>query len=379
MAGREVAIAGVGFSTIGRRTGLTLPQLTAQCVTAALLDSGLDAKDVDGVATHCFPYQFVSAVETGGMMGFQDLAWLSGNAEGPSFISAAIHAIAAVASGSCEVAVAIRTIQKDGAAGLVPSERVSGWQQFVEPFGGGAGVQWAAMFMQRMMYEFGWTEESFGNQMIAQREFAALNENALIRDPLTMEQYLSSRSLSRPVKLLDCDYPVDSGSAVIFTTAERARDLKQPLVLVDSWSFGTLDRPWGAMELTPDMTKSSPHNATRRMWEKTSLKPSDLDVAGIYDGFSMIVMNWLEALGVCGRGEAADFVAEGNTRLGGSLPVNCDGGSANVGRTHGANHMIEVVRQLRGQSGNRQRPNAQVGVTTNAVGAFAGCVLMHKG
>ncbi|MCU1375198.1 MAG: hypothetical protein JWO68_2484 [Actinomycetia bacterium] len=376
--GREVAIVGVGFSDIGRRTGLSLKQLTAQSITAALSDSGVRPDEVDGVATHCFPYQFVSAVETGGMMGFQNLAWLSGNAEGPSFVSAAIHALAAVASGSCEVAVATRSIQRDGAAGLVPPAEVGEWPQFVEPFGGGAGVQWAAMFMRRMMHEFGWTEESFGRQMIAQRQFATMNEAALIREPLTMEGYLSSRALARPVKLLDCDYPVDSSASVIVTTVERARDLRQPAVIVDAWSFGTLDRPWGAMELTPDMTESSPHNAARRMWAKSSLTPADVDVAGIYDGFSMIVLNWLEALGLCGRGEASDFVAEGHTGLGGSVPVNCDGGSTNVGRTHGGNHIIEVVQQLRGACGDRQTPGAEVGVATNAVGAFSGCMVMRR-
>jgi acetyl-CoA acetyltransferase len=378
MSARAVAIVGVGYSQIGRRTGLSLDQLTAQSITAALADAGLAPAEVDGMATHNFHHQYVSAVETAGMMGFKELAWLSGNAEGPSFISAVIHALSAVASGTCNVAVATRTIHREGAAGVAPGEQAQGWLQFVEPFGGGAGVQWAAMFMRRMMHEFGWTEESFGRQMIAQREFAQLNPNALISAPLTMTEYLESRPLSRPVKLLDCDYPVDSSSSVVITTIDRARDLKQPVVIADSWSFGTVARPWGGMELVPDMTTSAPHAAAGRMWERSSLTPADVHVAGLYDGFSMIVMNWLEAFGLCGRGEASDFVADGHTRLGGSVPVNCDGGSVNVGRTHGANHVIEVVRQLRGDCGNRQRAGAEVGIAGNAVGVFAGCMVMRR-
>jgi acetyl-CoA acetyltransferase len=112
------------------------------------------------------------------------------------------------------------------------------------------------------------------------------------------------------------------------------------------------------------------------MWSRTDLRPSDVDVAGLYDGFTFISMQWLEALGFCGEGESGPFVAEGNTGPAGAIPTNTDGGACNVGRRHGANFFIEVTRQLRGECGDRQVPGAQVGVVSNSVGGFAGCALL---
>jgi acetyl-CoA acetyltransferase len=135
----------------------------------------------------------------------------------------------------------------------------------------------------------------------------------------------------------------------------------------------------GDFHLVEDMPHSSPWNASRRMWSRTSLKPADVDIAGLYDGFTFIAMQWLEALGFCGEGESGPFVEEGNTRPGGAIPTNTDGGACNVGRRHGANFFIEVTRQLRGEAGDRQIPGAEVGVVSNAVGGFSACALLTAG
>ena len=119
--------------------------------------------------------------------------------------------------------------------------------------------------------------------------------------------------------------------------------------------------------------------AAKRMWDRTDLTPRDVDVAGLYDGFIFIALQWLEALGFCGEGESGPFVAEGNTRAGGIIPTNTDGGACNVGRRHGANFFVEVTRQLRGECGDRQLANPQVGVVSNSVGGFAACALMTAG
>jgi acetyl-CoA acetyltransferase len=127
-----------------------------------------------------------------------------------------------------------------------------------------------------------------------------------------------------------------------------------------------------------DMNHNSPFHAAKELWKRTDLGPADCDFAQLYDGFTIIVFQWLETLGFCKLGEAGSFIEAGYTRLGGSLPVNTDGGACNVGRRHGANFCIETVRQLRGEGGPRQVPNAEVGVWANAVGPFAGAVLMTK-
>lgn len=373
-AGRRVAIVGVGYSTVGRDTGLSLKQLIAQGAKAAMADGGVEQADIDGVAMHAFPPHFVPAYECGALLGLPSLKWTSGSIEGPAFLSAGIHAAAAVASGTADVVLALRPMLRLGATGPTPGAHAAGGRQFLEPFGAGRPAQWAGMIKQRMMSEFGWGEEAFGRQMVAQREFAALNPDALLRDRITLDDYMNTRYVAKPLRLLDCDYPVDSCGAVIFATEERARDFSQKPVFVESWSFGTSGE--SDFELAEDMTRTSSFSAAADMWARTDLTPEDVQVAGLYDGFSPITLNWMEALGLCGRGEASDFVAEGNTSLGGRVPVNCDGGATNVGRVHGVNHVAEVVRQLRGTSGDRQRPDAKVGVAANSIAAFTACMLM---
>jgi acetyl-CoA acetyltransferase len=371
---RRVAIVGLGYSTVGRTTGLSLKQLIAEGAQAAMSDAGAGPADIDGIAMHAFPQHFVPAYECGALLGTPSLRWTSGSIEGPAFLSAGIHAAAAVASGSADVVLALRPMQRLGATGPTPGPRAAGGRQFLEPFGAGRPAQWAGMIKQRMMSEFGWGEEAFGRQMVAQREFARLNPDALLRDPMTLDDYMSSRYVSKPLRLFDCDYPVDSCGAVLFATEERARDFRQKPVFVESWAFGSSGE--SDFELAEDMTRTSSFSAAEAMWSRTSLTPADVHVAGLYDGFSPITLNWMEALGLCGRGEADAFVAEGNTALGGRVPVNCDGGATNVGRVHGVNHVAEVVRQLRGTSGERQRPGAEVGVAANSIAAFTACMLL---
>jgi acetyl-CoA acetyltransferase len=212
--------------------------------------------------------------------------------------------------------------------------------------------------------------------MVAQRKFAAMNPTAFHRDPMTIDDYMDSRYISAPLRLFDCDYPIDASGAVIFATEERARDFRQKPVFVEAAALGSTDRM--SFEHASDMVTSAPHAACKAMWSQTSLRPEDVAVAGLYDGFSFITMNWIEAMGFCGRGEAADFVREGNTSPGGRLPVNTDGGMVNIGRIHGVNHLVEVVRHLRGQAGDRQIDGARVGVAANAVGPTAVCMLVSS-
>jgi acetyl-CoA acetyltransferase len=382
--GNRVAIVGVGYSTVGRKTGLSTEELTVQATKAALADAGLTTRDIDGITS-----VGTDPLSDGWMLGIEPLNWFASGMMVPAFSWAAMNAIAAVAAGFCHTALALRVIQQQpsgaamaaggggGANAMIAAMMGGGDRQFLGPFGAGNPTQWAGLFTQRHMSEFGTTEEQFGHHVIAQRAHASLNDNAIFRDPLTMDDYLAARYVSKPVRILDCDYPVDSGSAVIFTTEERARDLDQPVVLVDSYALTATSGP--QFEIQEDMVSTAPAQCARQLWSQTDLKPSDVDNAQLYDGFSIIVFQWLEALGFCGLGEAGPFVEAGHTRLGGSLPVNTDGGACNVGRRHGANFCIEATRQLRGQSGERQVSDAEVAVWTNAVGPFAAGAILTKG
>jgi acetyl-CoA acetyltransferase len=375
-ASPRVAIVGVGFSETGRKLELSDDALVRQAVTAAMADAGMTVADIDGVST-----MGGNALHIGFTLGLDPLAFFFTSAGGPAFVEPAVQAISAVASGLCETCVAVRLIRRapaglpTGPSGAPAIPRlVTGDDQFTTPFGGlAAAAPIAGLQMRRYLEEFGATEEQFGMHAVVQRSHAALNDDAILRDPLTVEDYLGARYVSEPVRLLDCDYPVDSSSAVIFTTAERARDWQHKPVHVESFALSASDPNFWQLG---DFVRSSPVHCAGLLWSRTDLTPADVDCAQLYDGFSVITFQWLEALGFCGFGEAAGMVAEGHTRLGGSLPVNTDGGACNVGRRHGANFCIEATRQIRGECGARQVPGAEVSVWTNSVGPFSGAVLL---
>jgi acetyl-CoA acetyltransferase len=385
-APNRVAIVGVGYSQVGRKTGLAPHEMMIQATMAALDDAGLTVHDIDGI-TSVGTEPLIDAW----MLGVEPLNWWASGMMAPAFGYSAAQAITAVASGYAHTVLALRVIQQQPsaqamAAGTAPRDNpmvmyqlggATGDRQFLAPFGAGSPTQWAGLLTRRHMEEFGTTEEQFGHHIIAQRHHASLNDDAIFRDPLTMDDYLAARYVSKPLRILDCDYPVDSGAAVIFTTEERARDMKQPVVLVDSYVL-TAIRDLN-FEILADMVRTAPAQAAETLWSRTDLKPSDIDTAQLYDGFSVITFQWLEALGLCPPGQAGPFVEEGNTRLGGTVPVNTDGGACNVGRRHGANFCIEAVRQLRGQGGVRQVEGAEVSIFTTAVGPFASAVLVTKG
>jgi acetyl-CoA acetyltransferase len=372
---RRVAIVGVGYSKVGRHTGLSERHHAAQAAMAALEDAGLTVADIDGATTWGG-----DAIDFAYMLGMGPLRWHLNVGVSPAFITPAVHAAMAVASGHTDTCMAFRIMmqQPSGAAlasgGAMLQAPSMSDAQFMFPFGDFSPTQWAGLLMNRYLYESDATEEHFAQFAVVQREYAMANEDALQRTPLTVDQFLEAPYISKPLRLLDCDYPCDSGSAVIFTTEERARDLRQRPVFVEASALSAIyDMNF---ELLPDMVRTSPAHCADVLWSRTDLGPADVDCAQIYDGFSVITFQWLEGLGLCDPGAAGPFIAEGNTRLDGSMPTNTDGGACNVGRRHGANFCIESTRQLRAQCGERQVEGAEVAVWANAVGPFSGAMLL---
>jgi acetyl-CoA acetyltransferase len=355
--------------------------MSAMSTKAALEDAGLSRDDIEGIGIYHTPTpnQSTSSVSAALMLGMKNIKWFMTGVEGPAFLSSAIPAIDAVASGRCETTLSVRTLSHPGSSSgsAIPQTGYGDSGQFLYPFGAFSTGQWCALLWRRHMEMYGSTEEQLGYQPIYQREFAALNEEALLRDPMTMEDYLASRYISKPLRLFDCEYPISGSGAVIFTTEERARDLRQPAVIVEASSLVLDSRP--DFYAATDILRTSPFLAAQELWRQTDLTVEDIDVGGLYDGFTVITLNWLEALGFCKEGESGAFVEAGHTRMGGSIPINCDGGTLNMGRLHAANHVIEVTRQLRGQSGVRQVPDAEVGVVTAAIGPYAGTLLLTRG
>lgn len=382
MARDRVAIVGVGYSTTGRRTGLSSRKLTVQAGKAALADAGMTTADIDGVTLSwdvAGPepdgLDAVNSDDAGRMLGIDPLN-VSSSGGGIVFAHPAREAIAAIKAGFCHTAIAFRVInQRLSVPDLMtraetePDLVGDHWTdpQFWKPFGHILPVQWpGALTAQRHMDLYGTTEQQFGTHVVNQRRHASLNPDAILREPLTLDDYYNSRYISKPLRLFDCDYPVDSGSAVIFTTEERARDWRQKPVFVEAaaYSYGWKSATGGPESMM--FTWNSPALTAEQLWKRTDLRAGDIDTAHFYDGFSIWPFMWLEALGFCGTGESGPFVQAGETRLGGSIPVNTDGGACNVGRRHGANFCIEAVRQLRGECGARQVPDAEVSLWTNA-------------
>jgi acetyl-CoA acetyltransferase len=226
------------------------------------------------------------------------------------------------------------------------------------------------------MHEYGVTREQLAWIPVTQRAHAALNPDAVYRDPLTVEDYLTSRMISSPICLYDCDVPVDGSTAIVVSAIETAADLRAP-VRIDAMA-GVIDgRP--SWEQWEDFGRVG-YATAAAMWNRTDLNSDDVDVAQLYDGFTIEAVWWLEAMGFCGIGEAGAFVeGGGRIALGGDLPINTWGGQLSGGRLHaGFGHTAEAVRQLRGEAGERQVTDVEVAAVTNVGGFEAGAALLTR-
>lgn len=225
------------------------------------------------------------------------------------------------------------------------------------------------------MYQYGTTKEQLGWLAINSRRNAALNPLATYRDPLSMDDYLAARMISDPFGLLDCDVPVDGSVAFVVSTADAAADCGRPVRVEACGGSAGL----GGWDQRPDYPKMASTDAAAEMWDRTDLKPVDVDLAELYDGFTFLTFAWLEALGFCSDGEAGPFV-EGAARiaLDGELPVNTYGGQLSAGRMHGNWVLHEACLQLRGEAGERQVVKHDVAAVSNGGGPIAGCMLLTR-
>jgi acetyl-CoA acetyltransferase len=228
----------------------------------------------------------------------------------------------------------------------------------------------------RHMHEFGTTREHLGAIALAGRKHAALNPAAVYRDPMSMDDYLAARMVTWPFGLYDCDAPCDGATAVVVSSADVARDLPKPAVRLNAVGTAMRSRPsWDQWE---DLTTMASRDAARQLWSRTDLKPADVDVAQIYDGFSFLTLAWIEALGFCEKGAGGPFVSGGRIELGGPLPTNTWGGQLSGGRLHGFGFLAEAIRQLRGEGGERQVRDCEVAVVATGGGPVAGCMLLTR-
>jgi acetyl-CoA acetyltransferase/uncharacterized OB-fold protein len=387
---RRAVLSGVGQSQIGRRLFRTDMDLTAEAALRAIADAGLTPDDVDGIASYpgamgAAPPGFAGPgiAEVQDALGLS-VSWHLAGPEGPAQISPVIAAALAVAAGLARHVLVYRTVSEATAAadtgrlGIGAGSRdIRGFGAFLIPYGAMSAGNWIACMAVRHMHEFGTTREQLGAIALTARANAAHNPAAIYRDPMTMDDYLAARMVSWPFGLYDCDAPCDGSTAVIVSTAAAARDLPKPAVHVNAVGTAMRSRPsWDQWE---DLTTMASRDAGRQLWSRTDLRPSDVDVAQLYDGFSFLTLAWLEALGFCKHGEGGPFV-EGGRRiaLGGELPINTWGGQLSGGRLHGFGFLAEAIRQLRGECGARQVADCEVAVVANGGGPVAGCMLLTR-
>jgi acetyl-CoA acetyltransferase len=246
-----------------------------------------------------------------------------------------------------------------------------------------SAVNWIALVAQRRMHEFSLTREQLGQIALNGRANAALNPRAIYSAPMDLADYLGARMISTPLCLFDCDAPCDGSTAFVVSHRDYAPDAPHPACHVNAVGTALRGRPsWDQYE---DPTSMAALDAAASMWERTELQPSDVDVAQLYDGFSILTMVWLEALGFCGRGESGPFV-EGGTNIGrsGLLPLNTAGGQLSGGRLHGFGLIHEACVQLRGEGGARQvlrrgTSFPEVAAVSNGGGPIAGSLLLTRG
>jgi acetyl-CoA acetyltransferase len=380
----RVSFTGIGQSAIGRRLGRSGIDLTVEAALAALADAGLSPADIDGVATYPGEspdpgFAGASAWELHDALGIA-AGWYLGAQQTPGQLGPVIDATMAVACGLATHVLCFRTVVESSAqAGAgraaVVSRPVDDFRRWMAPFGAPSAANWLALRAQAHFHRYGTTREQLAWIPLTLRRNAAANPLAVYRQPLSLEDYLCSRMISTPLCLYDCDVPVDGATAVIVSRREPATDLRRP-VRLEAVGCG-LRGPF-AWDQGDDLTTMANRDAAAMLWRRTALRPADVDVAQLYDGFSFLALSWLEALGFCAPGEGGPFV-EGGTRIArdGDLPLNTGGGQLSGGRLHGFGHLHEAVIQLRGEAGERQVEDVpEVAVVAAGGGPLAGCLLL---
>jgi acetyl-CoA acetyltransferase/uncharacterized OB-fold protein len=381
----KAVLSGIGRSRYGRRLMVDPLSLTVDACLAAVADAGLELDDIDGLSTYPGMGSGVGISE-GGVTPVEEAlrlkpTWTNGGGDLPGPAGSVIAAMLAVANGLCRHVLCFRTVWEATYAALRMgggSRRVSGsMQEWRLPFGAMSAANWIGMAANQYLHRYQAPREMLGWIALNGRANAARNPAAIYRDPMTMDDYLGARPISSPFGLFDCDVPMDGSVAVVVSAASAAGDLPKPAIRVEAVGTQITERiSWdqGTITHEPQVLGQSAH-----LWTRTDLRPADVDIALLYDGFTFNAISWLESLGFCGFGEAKDWL-DGGKRIAidGELPVNPHGGQLSEGRTHGYGFVYEAVAQLRHEAGERQVADARTAVVTSGGGTPSGVMLLRR-
>lgn len=381
MLAKGICIAGVGETEQGIIKDRGSFQLLAEVTKITLDDAGLTLGDVDGMVT---AFSFVEqtlmhATTFADYLGMEPGYFASVAVGGTTAPLMAIQAAMAIDAGMAEVVLCVRgdnTRSGISSSGMIAMAREMSHGAYEAPYGlttiGGYGL-----LAQRYMHEHNVPQEALAAVVATQSEHAALKWNAMLREPVSIEDVMNDRWIATPFHAMDCSLVSDGAAAFLVTTAERAKDMKQKPVYITGVGEG-YSHQYITSAKSVDGVRQGLGRAGRRAMEVAGITPADLDVAEIYDSFSFTPLIALEGFGVCGPGEAGDWVLEGNAKLGGKLPMNTHGGlirQAHLGAMH---HIVEAALQLRGQAddtarggGNHQVPDAKTAISNGSGGILA--------
>ena len=361
-----VYIAGVAESPLGKVVDQTELSMMALAAREALAEAGMTIKDVDGLFVRFRTNEayLEHTVEFGEYLGIQPRFADSTDIGGCTFEAYLNHAMMAVASGRCEVALiayASRQRSRRARTMLAAPDDYTLTGQFETPYGILSPIGQYALIAARHMHQYGTKPEHFAEVAVAARRWAQLNPKAFSRDPLTIDDVLASEMISDPLRRLDCCLLTDGGAAAVVTTRARARDAAKRAIRI--LGAGESHTHWHIAEMK-DLTVSAGTMSGRNAFAMAGIGPDDVDFLQPYDNFTSAVIMHLEDLGFCGRGEGGAFVAGGRLGPGGALPAMTSGGGLSYCHPGmlGLLLIVEAVRQLRGEAGARQVPEARIGV-----------------
>jgi acetyl-CoA acetyltransferase len=361
---RDVAaVAGIGATEFSKESGRSELRLAVEACEAAIADAGLEPAQIDGMVT--YTQDTNPEIEIARNLGVGELSFFSRIHHGGGAACGTVQqAVLAVHAGVADYVVCYRAFNERSGrrfgAGVQDRPPVATAEQahfaWYAPFGLLTPAQWVAMFGTRYMHEYGATSEDFGRVAVADRKHAATNPKAWFYEkPITLEEHQQSRWIVEPLHLLDCCQESDGAQAIVVTSVERARDLAHPAAVINSAAQGAGADQDMMTSYYRDSITGLPEMGlvARQLWNTTGLGPDDIQTAVIYDHFTPLVLPQLEEFGFCARGEAKDFLRDGNVELGGRLPINTHGGQLGEAYIHGMNGIAEGVRQVRGTSVNQ--------------------------
>lgn len=379
----QAAIAGIGCTEFSKDSGRSELSLASEALVKAADDAGLPVSEIDGLVSYTLDP--TDEIELARSVGCGDLTFYSKVNYGGGAAVGVIHqAVMAVATGQANYVVAYRGMngrsgQRNGrgVSGEIVTSDLIHWSWY-QVYGMLTPGSWIAMIANKYMSKYGVTAEDLGRVAISQRNYATTNPRAFgYQKPLTMEQYLNSKMIASPLRLYDFCQESDGACAILVTTTERARELKQKPAVIRGITQASTQGQEQMTSFYRDEIESLPEMelAGRRVYEQSGLGPKDIDAACLYDAFSSEVVMQLESFGFCGKGEAKDLIRDGALDIDGRLPNNTHGGLLSEAYIHGLNNVAEGARLIRGESTNQPKKVEHV-LVSSGVGVPTGAMIL---